>query len=317
MPQVRSSNPADYTRYDPYGSGAVRAKELQAVQKKSVKPKSKSSSRGIFEGIANQQPATAGGRPEYPVYQNPAALAKEATLTRGPAININTEALDRLRSESMAPSSQSPWLKMQMQRINLNRNADIGSAMRQAAGQTGQARTSLAMRGGLSGGAAERLALGGQQQARLGQQDIRQGARQAELAAGQAAEENRLANLRALPGMETQLYGARAAERGYGTDVDQYNIGNILREQQLKNAFGLGKYSEDMKGYSAEQMAKAIAAAGQRQGTFNKFLGGDLSGALEDIGGGGQFTGIGALATGSPYALPVTSKLGVGKRIGF
>lgn len=136
---------------------------------------------------------------------------------------------------------KSPWMDQMLQQQQAGQVQALNRGAQQAATQAAGAQASLARRGGLSSGSAERLAAGAQEARTLGAQDIY----------GQG-EAQRL-------GMQTD---DMQKERGYQTGLQQSNIQNALTDLGQKQQFNLGKYSEQMKGWGAEQAAKATEQGG-------------------------------------------------------
>jgi len=136
---------------------------------------------------------------------------------------------------------KSPWMDQMLQQQDMMQTQALNRGAQQAATGAAAAQASLARRGGLSSGAAERMAAGAQEQRVLGAQDIY----------GQGAQQ-RL-------GMQTQ---DMQDERKFQTGLQQSNIQNALTDLGQRQQFDLGKYSEQMKGWSAEQAAKATEKGG-------------------------------------------------------
>lgn len=131
---------------------------------------------------------------------------------------------------------QSPWLAQQLEQQQNMQNQQLNQGAQQAATAAASAQAGLARRGGLSSGAAERLAGAAQDQRALGAQDIY----------GQGAQQ-RL-------GMQTQ---DMQQQRDYLTGLGQQNIQTRLGELARKQDFDLKKYEEDMKAYGARKSAEA------------------------------------------------------------
>jgi hypothetical protein len=136
---------------------------------------------------------------------------------------------------------KSPWMDQMLQQQEMMQTQALNRGAQQAATQAAGAQASMARRGGLSSGAAERLAAGAQEQRTLGAQDIY----------GQGAQQ-RL-------GMQTE---DMKGERQFQTGLQQSNIQNALTDLGQRQQFDLGKYSEQMKGWAAEQAAKATEGGG-------------------------------------------------------
>lgn len=188
-------------------------------------------------------------------------LAKAFQVNPGADIHANDQALSALRNEALTPSSQSPWLKNQLQQISANRAQGLNEANRASAGQTAQARSNLALRGGLSGGAAERLGMMGAQQGLLAQQGVNNTYANQGLAAAQSAEENRMNTLRALPGMEIAATQPEFANRQFNVSGQQYNIGNVLQQNAMQNQMMQQQMQREAEIAAANRNADAYAQA--------------------------------------------------------
>lgn len=188
-------------------------------------------------------------------------LAKQFQVNPGVDIHANDQALSALRNEALTPSAQSPWLKNQLQQISANRAQGLNDVNRASAGQTAQARSNLALRGGLSGGAAERLGMMGAQQGLLAQQGVNNTYANQGLAAAQSAEENRMNTLRALPGMEIAATQPEFANRQFNVSGQQYNIGNVLQQNAMQNQMMQQQMQREAEIAAANRNADAYAQA--------------------------------------------------------
>lgn len=119
------------------------------------------------------------------------------------SIRMDTRGLDRFRDEALR-TGDSEWAK----RMSAAIRADEGMARDRLAGdiasETATARSNLAMRGGLSSGARERLERSGIKNYLSMSQDIAQKGAAGRLQVGVNDEQNRIQQLGMLPGMEIQ-----------------------------------------------------------------------------------------------------------------
>lgn len=140
--------------------------------------------------------------------------------------------------------AKSPWLSMAFQRQEAEQSRLMDQAARQQAGALAGARTNLAMRGGLRGGAAERLAASGAENLTNLMQQQRQ--------AG-AVERGQL-------GMQGADLASRIGQFNVGqqaaTDVTnlQTRLANLAALERRK----LFEYGEGMKGFAAGKTAEGI-----------------------------------------------------------
>lgn len=211
---------------------------------------------------------------------------------------VNTQALEALRARGTS-QGPSPWLNLMNKRIAGQEAGLVDSAAQDAASARSGAFNAAATHGGIGSGAAARLAGNQQANEALGTQGAHKWAADAGLQAGLADEQQKLGILENLPSQELGLgqFGANLdlANAGNTLKNNQFNAGNALQNSQFnasggaansqfntgnaiadvhgQNPYNMGVYSEQMKGYSADQMAKAIAASGGDPGILQQILG--------------------------------------------
>ena len=143
-----------------------------------------------------------------------------------------------------------------------------------------QARSALASRGGLRGGAAERIARGGMLQGQQMNQQLGMQAAQNRLGIMTEDEKQRVGILQALPGMEVQALQpefekdkmtgqARQADIQNRSNTSQFNILQALADKKQRDAAAMAEYQSAMSGWAANKQADATMDAGKR----DKFLG--------------------------------------------
>ncbi len=175
-------------------------------------------------------PAFTGQRPKDPTFQSvlqPGGGLQERfrRFGVGPASEFESalEEQARLAGTGRLDPAQQAALSSQ-----------LGTAGQQQAGLLAQARSGLAMRGGLGTGASERLAQAGMREGALQRQGLRAGA-------VQAAETGRR-------GIQQSL--AELAEQRKGAD-----IGLEYQDLQSKRAFDMARYQAKMQEYAAGKAA--------------------------------------------------------------
>lgn len=139
------------------------------------------------------------------------------------------------------PGTQSKWAQM-AQAQGLNQLAQS------QAGQLAQAKSGLAMQGGLRGGQRERLAAQGAQAGLLGGQKLRSDIAMQD-------EQKRMQLLQQAPGVALQ-------QAQYDQGLQKYNIGAALGELAQKRAYDAGVYGDAMKAWGAEKTAQASGGGG-------------------------------------------------------
>lgn len=194
------------------------------------------------------------------------------------AIEANPNAMKALRKEALrAPGSQSAWLNLALQKQQMEQAGLGDQAAAMQAGQLAQARSQLASRGGLGGGAAERLAGSGAREQMLERQRIAREGASSRLGLQSQDEDRRLDLLKQMPGMELQWLQPKVQQAQYKTSgqaaAQDANIQRALQELGNQRAFKEGRYQDAMKEWATSQQAGALAKQGERQGPAKWFHG--------------------------------------------
>lgn len=208
-------------------------------------------------------------RPDFfnPLY-NPDGTAKAGTAMSPDVqammdkINPNTQGLDKFRQEALrtGPSAWASLATQQQQGEESNARDRAGS---EAAGQTAQAKASLAQSGGLTSGAAERVAAGGARNYLDMSQQIGQAGNNNRLQIGMNDEQNRMTELGQLPGMENQALQPAFQKAQLIGQAKQFDVGNQTANASSQNAFNMGNYTEQMNAWGANKQADATQNAGK------------------------------------------------------
>lgn len=165
------------------------------------------------------------------------------------------QGFNKFSQEAMR-NGPSPWARMAHSNQDLESLNQQDIMRKSAAGQVGQAETALAMRGGSTSGARERLQEQGAQQSLDMNQNIRRQGALNGMQIDMNDEQNRIQQLSQLPGMEMSRDNARSGAR-------QFDIGNRINEQNQHNAFDMNIYDKKMGAYGADRTAKAEYEAGK------------------------------------------------------
>lgn len=195
---------------------------------------------GLWGGLSSSSGATRGPGgapiPAPPKYQSP-LIKEDGQYFLPESMTMQSPILSDLTEQAQS-TALSPWGKLQVER-----------AGQEALGAGAAARQSLAMRGGLGGGAAERLA------GKMGEDVLlaRQRARGADIIQKQEM----------LPKL-AQMEGAQ----------QQFNIRNILEAQQQQEQAKFNAYDAMMRAWAGQQQGAAIREAGKPQGVISKVFGG-------------------------------------------
>jgi hypothetical protein len=161
------------------------------------------------------------------------------------------EAVQALKQQAFA-QGDSPWAQLQNQKLALEQSGLMDSAAKQQMQAAAQNQAQLAMTGGLSGGARERMARMGARDLMMARQGIsRQGAM-----GRMGIQEQDLARKESLLGTF-----ANAEQR-----AQEMNLGSLKEDINRKAMFESGRYGEQMKAWAAKQSADAQRAAASKSG---------------------------------------------------
>lgn len=202
--------------------------------------------------------------PNYAPGYNPDTMSFAPEIERRLSkINVNQEGLGRFRDLATRKGS-SPWAVLQLQKAQDDELAAKEEGIQGARGAAATAESRLAMTGGLSSGARERLARGGVRDL-IGatQAASREGGRN-RLAIGIADEENRISQLGQLPGMESQAYRDSLAKEQMFDSARQNDINRAIEENNRRMQFNLNRYQQQTQAWGAQQQAQATKEAGKK-----------------------------------------------------
>lgn len=212
---------------------------------------------------------------EKPTYGGYTSIREQGGLLTGDlranygdttASQIDQRGLNAFRDRALAAPGTSAWEQMANSKQALEEQALKQRTMESGASRAAEARSALARKGGLSSGASERMARASMRDILSQQQDAaRQGsAQRADI--GLQAENQRLAALSQIPGMEIQAWQPKFQEKQAMLGVQQFNIGNALQQKQAEEAAKMAEYQEKMKAWAAANQANAIGASGPKAG---------------------------------------------------
>lgn len=178
-------------------------------------------------------------------------------------LNLDKSALNQFQGEAMrqGPSKYATLANRQQNQESMNAR-DRGAG--EVAGQGATARASLATRGGLTGGAAERIAQGGQNNFLNMNQSINQDLAKNKLQISTNDETNRIQQLGSVPGMQYQTADFDLNKLKAGQTATQFDIGNQITANQNQNQFNLGRYGAQMGAWGADKQAQATGSAGKK-----------------------------------------------------
>lgn len=171
---------------------------------------------------------------------------------------LDTQALDKIQSQALS-SGPSTWAQLQNQNIGTQAGLAKSNAASQSQGATADAMSHLAMKGGLSSGAQERVGQSGIAQNLAAQQGIGAQSDQALQNVALNDEQMKQSALASLPGMQM-------AKEQYGQNLNQANIGNVLSQNQQEQMAKMAEYQAQMQAYGAQKSAQATALGGGKKG---------------------------------------------------
>lgn len=222
-----------------YGGGGLLGKGQSPEQK-----------AGLM-GLLNDE----SGKPQYPGFTS--LLDKETGLLPEKyqlSGSLDTQALDKLQAEALSDSPSS-WAQLQLQMQQADQAKGLDDLAKQASGGAATAQSQLAMKGGLSSGAAERIAGGAQKELLSASQAAKSAGSQQRLGVLAQDAATKQALLQTLPGLQQ-------AKSGFQLDIDKYNLGNVFNQHQMAEQAKLQDYAEQMKGYAAKKSGLATVMGG-------------------------------------------------------
>lgn len=224
--------------------------------------------KGFFYGGKNykwddltpdQQEAILGGVNPFDgsmLHPNYEGIDTGALKSSYDTINPNTQALDQFNQDALRTGpSRGALLAMEQNRSDALLGLD--GVQRATQGANAQARSQLAMKGGMGGGAAERIAKSGRDQGVQGAQAVNANAAKINANIGMEDERSRMGNL-------TQANTMNQANAEFRMNKNNALQGALSNENTKKNAFNLGKYQTYMQAWGAGKQADATASAGKK-----------------------------------------------------
>ena len=183
--------------------------------------------------------------------------AKKEKATYGSDIKDPTlsgyDGIDTLGGKQTLNAStiqNSPWMGMALDRQAADQSRALDSSVGNQAGALAGARSNLAMKGGLTGGASERLGMAGMNDAANARQGIL----------------NQGMSDRAGLGMQNAQMqtGIDQFNAGQTQGANQFNVGQSIADLGRKNDQGRFKYGEEMKLKGAAMSGQAMENSGKK-----------------------------------------------------
>lgn len=200
--------------------------------------------------------------PDYTIGYNPYTQSTAQPLQQQlDGINLNTQGLEKFRGEALR-TGPSEWSKLATGQQNQEELNAREKATRDSRGASAGAMSDLAMRGGLTSGARERVAKSGSRNLMDMQQDVARQGSQNRLQIGVNDEQNRIQQLGMLPGMENQALEPGLQKAQMSTQANQFDVSQGQQEATNRNIFTSNAYNQQMKAWAANQTANATANSG-------------------------------------------------------
>lgn len=218
-----------------------------------------------YTGIKAPDPyADAPKAPEYISAYDPLTMALAPGMKqRLDALKMDTRGLDAFRDMALR-RGPSAWANQMTSKQYLEEADARERAKREARSSRAQAESDLAMRGGLSGGARERLAGGAMRDLlSMSQDTTRQGILN-RMQIGVNDQTNKIQQLSQLPGMENIVYDNAVKKEGMYDTALQGDNAAATAEANRKNAYEQNNYQQQMQMYGANKQAKAIENSGKK-----------------------------------------------------
>jgi hypothetical protein len=186
-------------------------------------------------------------------------LLKEPYQFKGTKIDPNSlEGYSKVKEEALR-KGPSEWLNLAKQRQQVEQSQALDQADRNALSGNAQARSSLAMRGGLSAGARERLGSQMQKDISSSRQNVAGQGILARASLDLQDETNR-------QGMLGKFAEAEGRLGMYNNDIgnkgQEFNILQSLQEKGRGDDFATRQYEEQMKKWASERQAQATERSG-------------------------------------------------------
>ena len=181
-------------------------------------------------------------------------LAKDADIT------IDQRAQDAVRQRALS-TGDSPWANLQLQKNQMASQDQKQNLSQQNASSAAQARSNLAMRGGISGGARERLGKQAMMNQMLAQQQVGRDQQQNDLNVRIQDDSQRTDALKTTMQADQANANMATQNRDYRGNVDLQNRNAAMMDVEGKGRFDLAVYKDKMAAYGASKTADAQKAA--------------------------------------------------------
>jgi hypothetical protein len=198
-------------------------------------------------------------RPEYDTLMGEDGLLKTPYKFDGKTLDPNNlEGFQAIKKDAMR-QGPSAWANLMMESQKLDQHRASDDAATQGNSALAQARSSMAMRGGLGSGARERLGGSALREIMNARQQIAGRGEQQRLGIQTTDETNRQGLLKEFMGAEGKL---AAYNNDIGNKSQEFNIQRAIEEKRAKDAFAMDTYKEQMAKWAADRQARATENSG-------------------------------------------------------
>lgn len=251
--EIRYWQSQPYDAGDPFGQN--RNGKIAELQKRAELEKKEKSN--IAQGL---NPDGSAIRPEYQSLLDPATgmMQSQYQIEGGQIDPTKLEGLTAFKARALGEGPSS-WAKLMLEQNEADKKGRLDSAVKQAASSQAGARSGLAMRGGLSMGARERLAAGGMKDLLMARQGVASDANKGRLGILTSDEDTKNKFLMQLPGMETDLQKYNIGQKDKSKE---FNIMRALEEKRAKDVQSLEVYKEQQKKWASDRQAEATQNSG-------------------------------------------------------
>ena len=204
------------------------------------------------------------GAPKFPDYKSvydPYSMAMAPGYKQElDAVNPDQRGIDQFRKEALRGGS-SPWADLATSKSYGDEARARDTLSTQAVGNAATARSDLAMRGGSSSGARERVATSANRDLLNQSQDLSAQGMGNRSQIGINDEQNRITQLGLLPGMDQNNANFALKKAGLYQEAKAGDLTNQLKENENLNAYNLSKFKTQGEIWGAGQQANATANA--------------------------------------------------------
>jgi hypothetical protein len=185
-------------------------------------------------------------------------LREQFRLNKDADVGIDQRAIDAIRQKGMS-TGDSAWAQMQLQKSQMDAQNQRQNLATQGASSAAQARNGMAMRGGVSAGARERIARSSARDQMMGQQQVGRDLNAQNLNIRTQDEQMKNDALKTTMGADQANAQMGLQNRDYRGNVDLQNRNAAMLDVEGKGRFDLSVYKDKMAAYGASKTADAQA----------------------------------------------------------